>query len=218
MILWVALGLAVVAWRVGLGLLVAGAMADDAGEVVGAVAGAVVGDDAVDVGDAVGGEPDLGSGEECGCGRALLVVEWFGVGQSGEPVHDGVQVEVTGLGACGFGAVDCPLLGAVAAVDAPPAAVGDPADLLHVQMCHVTRPAGDDLAGLAVAVTAGVDEPALTKPESGQVAGDGAAVDAEVQLGQFVGDPVGRPLLLPPPGLDPLNDPCRGRVRTVVWG
>jgi hypothetical protein len=58
-------------------------------------------------------------------------------------------------------------------------------------MCHVTRPAGDDLAGLAVAVTAGVDEPALTKPESGQVAGDGAAVDAEVQLGHFVGDPGG---------------------------
>src|SRR5215212_128547 len=44
----VALGLAVVAWRVGLGLLVAGALADDAGEVVGAVAGAVVGDDAVE--------------------------------------------------------------------------------------------------------------------------------------------------------------------------
>src|SRR6266496_1888552 len=38
----VALGLAVVAWRAGLGLLVAGSMADDAGEVVGAVAGAVV--------------------------------------------------------------------------------------------------------------------------------------------------------------------------------
>ena len=52
------------AWRVGLGLLVAGALADDAGEVVGAVAGAVVGDDAVDVGDAVGREPGLGSGEE----------------------------------------------------------------------------------------------------------------------------------------------------------
>src|SRR6266487_5370040 len=69
----VALGLAVVAWRAGLGLLLAGALADDAGEVVGAVAGAVVGDDAVDVGDAVGGEPDLGSGEECGCGRPLLV-------------------------------------------------------------------------------------------------------------------------------------------------
>ena len=96
--------------------------------------------------------------------------------------------------------------------------VGDPADLLHVQMCHVIRPAGDDLAGLAIAVTAGVDEPALTKPESGHVAGDGAAVDVEVQLGQFVPDQVGRPLLLPPPGLDPLNDPRKGRVRTVVWG
>jgi hypothetical protein len=47
-------------------------MADDAGEVVGAVAGAVGDDDAVDVGDAVGGEPDLGSGEECGCAVAAV--------------------------------------------------------------------------------------------------------------------------------------------------
>src|SRR5258708_25525214 len=100
-----------------------------------------------------------------------------------------MQVEVTGLGACGFGGVDCPPLGAVAAVDAPPAAVGDPADLLHVQMCHVTRPAGDDLAGLAVAVTAGGDEPALTKPESGQVAGDGAAGAAGSHLRPRLGGP-----------------------------
>jgi hypothetical protein len=99
---------------------------------------------------------------------------------------------------------------------APPEDPGtDPADLLHVQMRHVTRPAGDDLAGLAVAVTAEVDEPALTKSESGQVAGDGAAVDSEVQLGQFVGDPVGRPLLLPPPGLDPLN--ARAGVASGLW-
>lgn len=44
----------------------AGPGADDAGEVCRAVTGAVVGDDAVDVGDAVGGEPDLGSGQERG--------------------------------------------------------------------------------------------------------------------------------------------------------
>jgi hypothetical protein len=83
-----------------------------------------------------------------------------------------VHKEVTGLGPCGFGAVDCPLLNAVTAVDAPPA---------------------------VDAVTAGGDEPVLTKPESGQLAGEGSAVDAEVQLG-------------------PLNDPGRGRVRNVVWG
>jgi hypothetical protein len=58
-----------------------------------------------------------------------------------------VQIEVPALAPAVLG-VDCPLLGAVAAVDAPPAAVGDPADLLHVQMCHVTRPAGDDFAGI----------------------------------------------------------------------
>jgi hypothetical protein len=45
----------------------------------------------------VGGEPDLGSGEECGCGRAILVVEWFGVGQSGAPGHDGVHEHVLSL-------------------------------------------------------------------------------------------------------------------------
>jgi hypothetical protein len=70
-----ALGLSVVAWRVRVGLLVAGAIAEDAGEVVRAVAGAVVGDPAVHAGDVLGGEPDPGSGEECGCGRARLVVE-----------------------------------------------------------------------------------------------------------------------------------------------
>jgi hypothetical protein len=59
--------------------------------------------------------------------------------------------------------------------------------------CGVDAPPAVD------AVTAGGDEPVLTKPESGQLAGDGAAVDARVQLG-------------------PLNDPGRGRVRNVVWG
>lgn len=41
-----------------------GALPDDAGEVAGAVASAIVGDDPVDVVDAVGGEPDLRPGEE----------------------------------------------------------------------------------------------------------------------------------------------------------
>jgi hypothetical protein len=82
----VALDFSVVFGRERFGLAVPGSVADDPGEVAGAVAGAVVGDDAVEVGDAVGGEPDLGAGQERGSGVALLVGQWLGVGESGEPV------------------------------------------------------------------------------------------------------------------------------------
>lgn len=104
---------------------------DDAGEVPGAVAGTVVGDDAVDVGDAVRGEPHLGPGQERGGGLALLISERLGVGESGEPVDDGVQVDIAASRAGGLGAVGGLGLVGVAAVDPPSAAVGDPADLLR---------------------------------------------------------------------------------------
>ena len=58
----VSLHFPVVLGREGFGLLVPGPVADDPGEVPGAVAGAVVGDDPVEVGDAVRGEPHLGPG------------------------------------------------------------------------------------------------------------------------------------------------------------
>src|SRR5699024_12291218 len=80
---------------------------------------------------------------------------------------------------------------AVAAVDAPPASIGDPADLLHVQVDHVSGPAGGDLPGLAVVVAAGVDEPPSTQSEPGQVAGDGAAVDHEPEGSELIGDALG---------------------------
>jgi hypothetical protein len=56
----VSLDLAVVA-GVGGDELMPGAVRH-VGEVLGAVAGTVVGDDPLDVGDAVGGEPDSGAG------------------------------------------------------------------------------------------------------------------------------------------------------------
>jgi hypothetical protein len=93
----VALDLAVVPRGVGLRLLVPGLVADDPGEVAGSVAGAVVGHDAVDLGDSVCGEPDLRPCEERGCGGALLVGQRFGVSQTGEAVDDGVQVDVAAL-------------------------------------------------------------------------------------------------------------------------
>jgi hypothetical protein len=81
----VALGFVVVARGERFGLLVLGAVADDSGEVPRAVAGAVLGDHPVDVGDPVGGEPGLGPCQEPGGGGAPLVVERLGIGQPGEP-------------------------------------------------------------------------------------------------------------------------------------
>lgn len=78
----VALHLPVVARGVRLRLLMSRASADDPGEVTGAVAGPVVGDDPVDVRDAVGGEPDLGSAQERCSGGSLLVGQGLGVGES----------------------------------------------------------------------------------------------------------------------------------------
>jgi hypothetical protein len=70
--------LAVVAWGVGRDELMPGAV-QDVGEVIGAVAGAVVGDDPLDVVDAVGGEPHPRSVHESDCGDCLFVGECFGV-------------------------------------------------------------------------------------------------------------------------------------------
>jgi hypothetical protein len=91
----VALDFAVVAWCVGRDPLVAGS-AQDAGEVAGAVAGTVVGDDPVDMLDAVAGEERAGAVGEGDRGAGLFVGQGFGVGQAGEPVDRGVQVGVAG--------------------------------------------------------------------------------------------------------------------------
>ena len=56
------------------------------GEVLGALAGTVVGDDPLDVDDAVGGEPDPGTVHETDCGDGFPIGQGLGVGQSGEPV------------------------------------------------------------------------------------------------------------------------------------
>lgn len=55
------------------------------------------------------------------------------------------------------------------------AAVGDPSYFLHVQVCHVAGPAGDDFARLAVILPVGVYESAPSEPEAGEVSGNRAA-------------------------------------------
>ncbi|MDQ0604952.1 hypothetical protein QF037_009297 [Streptomyces canus] len=105
---------------------------------------------------------------------------------------------------------------AVPAVDPPPAAIRDPADLLHIQVHHVSGPAGGDLPRLPVVLAARVDEAAFAEAESGQVSAHGSPVDHKPDTHKFVGDPLRGPLALAAPGLDLLDDPCWSRVRTPV--
>src|SRR3954462_2907274 len=78
----VALDFAVVAWGLGRDPLMACSTLHG-GEVFRAVAGAVVGDDSVDVGDAVGGEQHAGAVDEPDRGGGFPVGQGFGVGQAG---------------------------------------------------------------------------------------------------------------------------------------
>jgi hypothetical protein len=92
-------------------------------------------------------------------------------------------------------------------VDPPPAAIRDPADLLHIQVHHVSGPAGGDLPRLPVALTAWVDEAASAEAEPGQVSTDSPPVDHKTDAHKFVGDPLRGSLVLAAPGLDLLDDP-----------
>jgi len=103
----VALKLSVVLGRVRPDVLVLGRRSQDgAVEVLGAVGRPVVGHDPGDSGDAVGGEERLCACPESDGGGGSLVGEGFGVGEAGEAVDGGVQVDVSGPGALGFGPVD----------------------------------------------------------------------------------------------------------------
>src|SRR5699024_1894588 len=155
----------------------------------------------------VGCEPDFGSGQERRRGGSLLIRQRLCVGESGEAVDGRVQVGVTAFRASRFRSTDSLGLVAVAAMDAPAAAVGYSADLLHVQVHHMTGPARDDLPGIAIVVSTGIDEPASAQAEPGQVPSDSAAVNPEPTVGKLVADALSRPLMLTPPGFDLLNDP-----------
>ena len=99
-----------------------------------AVGERVVGHDAFDAGDALGGEVRGGAFEERGARRALLVGQDFGVGQARVVVHEGVDVVVAHTGAFGL---RCLCRGS--SVGFPPATVGDLAEFLDV---HVHEFAG----------------------------------------------------------------------------
>lgn len=139
---------------------------------VGLVAGAVVGQHALD-GDPGLGEELLGAGPERGGGVLALIGEDLAVGQAGVVVDGVVEIAVAGPGAV--------LAAGLAAERLVAAAVGDVAELLDVDVDQLARRvvlvASDDAAGGAVQVG-----------ESGElVAGQDPVHGGRVELEQ-VGD------------------------------
>src|SRR5690606_9126743 len=183
----VALDLPVVLGRIWLRALMFGTI-QGGGEGVGAVTGAVVGDDPLDLHNPVVGEPIAGAVQEGDGGGAFLVVERLGICQARVPVDRGTRIRVSGARSaclrtgCGSGLV------AVFAVGAPATAVGDAPDLLHVQVDHVPGMLGGDRLDLPVHLAVRVDEPPAAQPELSQVAGDRAPADRGSALTELEGD------------------------------
>lgn len=90
-------------------------------------------------------------------------------------------------------------------MDAPSAAVRDPAHLFDVDVHHVARPLRDDSLPLTVAVSGRVDEPAPVEAELEQDARDSSTTDWHAFEIQFEFDSCRRPLVLPSHPLDTCN-------------
>jgi hypothetical protein len=88
-----------------------------------------------------------------------------------------------GGGGEGFG------LDAALAVNPPAAAVGDAADLLHIDVDHVPGPARDDASGCSVGLAVRVDESAPVRPQRQQMPRHGAPTDCHALAAQLEGDP-----------------------------
>jgi len=87
----------------------------------------------------------------------------------------------------------------------PASTVGDPADLLHIDVDHVPGPARDDGLRCANFLTVGVDEPATVRSQRTQVPAHGAPTDRVALPAQLESNPRRRPLTHPTQRLD-LND------------
>lgn len=88
------------------------------------------------------------------------------------------------------------------------------ADLLHVQVEHVAREAGDDLPVLSVVLPCRVEVSAAGDPQPLQPSADSADAVVVAAAGEFQGDAASRPLAVPSPGVDELEDLGRQPRRT----
>src|SRR5690606_30047353 len=100
-----------------------------------AVGEGVVGHHPLDAGDAHGGEVGRCPAQEPRAGLGLLIVVDLAVGQAGVVIDHGVDVVIADTPGLVLGRV-----GRGAAVGAPPAAVGDLAQLLHIHVDQLPGP------------------------------------------------------------------------------
>ena len=195
----VALDFPVVSGRVGAGPLVPRRVrVHGPSEGLRAVVGAVVGDHPDQAADAVSSEERPRPAEEGDRGCRGLVLQGLGVGEAGVAVDRGVQI--------GVAHALLARLRMAAAVESPAAAVGDLADLLHVQVEHVAGEAGDDLPALAVVLPGRVEVPAAGDPKALQPAPDGPDAVVVAAGGELESDAAGRPFVLSSPGVDEFED------------
>ena len=185
--------------------------AEDLREIADLVAGTVVSDDPMDEPDAVSSEERTCPLHEIDSSAGFLVAESSGVCQPGVAVDRGVQEHITRSAAALLGAGgDFGLLG-TRAVHAPATTVGDPADLLHIDVDHMPWPAGQDPARNPVAVASRVDESAAVQPQMRQLAGHGPHRNIDPGGVELERDPSRRPLVVPPHPFDLGHDHRRGR-------
>lgn len=208
------LDLAVGAWRLALGSAVLDVhVGAHALPETGLVAGAVVGEHRTDL-DAVEAEEDSGPLEELARCGGPLVLQALDVGDPAVVVDTGVQVRVAG-----------PLVGLAlrhqgllrfAAVCPPAAAIGDLADLLHIDVDHVAGSLvlvtlDDDLvlAGRWVEGAETVDAATDKFPV------DSGGRDLDVEQGQLAGDARRAELLPSSHLLDEVADVLAQQLRHV---
>src|SRR5690606_4741924 len=167
-----------------------------------AVGEGVVGHHPLDAGDAHGGEVDSCPAQEPGAGLGPFVVVDLAVGQAGVVIDHGVDVVIAD-------ALLAVAVARVAAVGAPPATIGDLAQLLHIHVDQLPGPGplvayGGCLGGADLLPGHRVQLAQIGHAGAAQHPRDGAR--GHTQLG---GDPV-RPAAV---GAAAVHDPLGHRAR-----
>lgn len=102
-------------------------------------------------------------------------------------------------------------------MNAPAATVRDPADLLHVDVDHVTGSLGNDALRFAVCLAGRVDEPPVAQSEMPQQSSHGPAAEADPFPLKLKSDARCRPFVLAAQPLDPPDDRTRRGGRLPQW-
>ena len=144
--------------------------------------------------DAVGGEPAVRSLPEPRRGDSLFVVEDLGVGDAGAVIDSGVDVSIAN--------VAVPAMSVVAAsVDPLAASVGDPGQLLDVDVHQLT-------GTIALIATRRLSGGSVTTVETGESLGAQHRLHRRCRKAELVADVISAPTM---PAAE-LNDPSPIRV------